>query len=358
MSAPPAVGLQRAPERILVVRLGALGDVVRTLPAMRLLRRTWPKAAMAWAVEEGASPLLLSHPDLDKVFVLPRRELERDVRRSPLHSWSVLTSYVRRLRDFSAELAIDFQSSFKSGLLSWLSGARERVGFDAPQARELSHWFATTRAQLPRGREHRVERAAALAEAAGALPAPLVADLGLTPGELRAGHTLATQLRQSRPAVALAPWSSQRQAWKRYPLENWLIVARGLAERGATVIILGGPGEEDETAALCAAAGRSVVPSTPLAVRDLASLLAHVDLFVGGDTGPMHLAWAVGTPVVAVYGPTDPLLNAPFGAGHTILAPPRPTARSDSDRFPGITPERILLAAARHLEAAAMGNTR
>ncbi len=346
------------PRRVLLVRLGALGDVVRTLGALRLIRRTWPDASIAWAVEESASPLLLAHPDLDNVFVLPRKELQRRARRAPWTGWSLVSSFVRRLREYRADLAIDFQGSFKSGLVMRLSGSTVRVGFAAPFSREFSHVFATVRADLPAGSEHRVLRAIRLAEAAGATPGPAEIDLVLTAAELDVGRQRVSQLAGSQPLVALAPWSSRRQAWKRYPAERWAEVARGVSARGARVAILGGPGEEKETAQLCAAAGPGVFPSGDLGVRELAAFIAACTLFVGGDTGPMHIAWAVGRPVVAIYGPTDPTLNAPFGVGHTVLASAHPTGRHDSDPFPGITPERIVAAASPYLPQPVLENQR
>lgn len=358
MSTVSSYSATQSPSRVLIVRLGALGDVVRTLPALGLIRRTWPDASIAWAVEEPASPLLLSHPDLNQVFVLPRRELQRRVRRAPWTGWSLISSFVRRIRSFRPDLAIDFQGSFKSGLVLRLSGAGVRVGFDSPFSREASHLFATVRANLPAGSKHRVLRAARLAEAAGAMPGELVANLGLTPAELEAGRHLANQLSGELPLVALAPWSSRRQSWKRYPAERWAEVARGLCSRGVRVAILGGPGEEAETARLCAAAGPGVVASGALGVRELAAFIAACDLFVGGDTGPMHIAWAVNRPVIAIYGPTDPELNAPFGAGHTVLAAPQQTDRHDSDPFPSITPERIVAAASPYLSRPVLENQR
>jgi ADP-heptose:LPS heptosyltransferase len=293
---------------------------------------------------------LLSHPWLDRVFVLPRRELQSMASRRPWHAWGLVSSFISRLRGFAPTRAVDFQGSFKSGLVTRLSGASLRFGFDRRATREASHWFVNRRVALPEGAEHRVRRALALAAAAGGDSNDPQLELGLTTPERDTGRTLAGRLAADRrPLIALAPWSSRRQAWKRYPAERWIEVAAALASQGAAVVVLGGPGEESETASFCAAAGAGVVPSGPLGVRELSALLNACELFVGGDTGPMHIAWAVGCPVVAVFGPTDPRLNAPFGAGHTVLAPPHPTPRHDPDPFRGITPATIVAACSPYL---------
>ncbi len=329
------------PRSILVVRLGAVGDIVRTLPAVRLLRRTWPATPLAWAVETGPAQLLRGHPDIDRLILLDRGGLRRAVARAAPRAALIARDFVRELRAFAPELALDFQGALKSGLTSWLSGARVRLGFDRPFARESSHIFANRRVQLSTPRLHRVHRAAVLARSAGAEDAPLEADLALTPEERAAGRAEVARLAAPREAIALAPFSSARQPYKRYPASRWTEVARRLAGAGRAVLVLAGPGEEEAARRLCDEAGAGVVPVTAPPLRLLAAMLEECELFVGGDTGPMHLAWASGIPVVAVFGPTDPALNAPFGPGHCVLAPPRPSDRSAADPFPGITAELV-----------------
>ncbi|RMF72842.1 MAG: lipopolysaccharide heptosyltransferase family protein [Acidobacteria bacterium] len=345
-STPPP---ERDPRRILVVRLGAVGDIVRTLPAVRRIRRRWPGARIAWAVERGPHALIEGHPDLDRLIVLDRRALAAAARRLSPAALTVVRAFRGALRDFAPDVALDFQASFKSGLVAWLSGAPSRWGFAAPHAREGSHLFANRRVPLPEPRIHRVERALALAAAAGAANGPVEADLALREDERAAGAVHVRELAGARPAVAVAPLTSRRQAWKRYPLERWAEVCRGLAAAGCRPLAVGGPGEEPEIDALVRASGGAARPLGAIGLRELAAALAACKLLVAGDTGPMHLAWAVGTPVVAVYGPTDPVLNAPWGDGHVVLAPPRRTARHEADRFPGITPERIVEAACERL---------
>jgi ADP-heptose:LPS heptosyltransferase len=191
-----------------------------------------------------------------------------------------------------------------------------------------------------------------MAHAAGAEAGPLVADLALSAEDRRAAEAERARLAGDARLVAIAPFSSLRQAWKRYPAERWAAIAAGLAARGFAVGVVGGPAEQEEARALGTAAGAGVLPTAPLPLKPLAALLGRADLVISGDTGPMHLAWAAGAPVVAIYGPTDPVLNAPWGEGHAILAPARPTARDDADKFPGIGPDLVLEHAFARLAAA------
>lgn len=344
----PPYSESQGPHRLLVVRLGALGDIVRTLPAVRLLRRTWPAAQIAWAVEEGGFPLVAHHPDVDRAVLLPRRSLSggRGAGR-----WSAALAFLRELRSERPELALDFQGSLKSGLVSWLSGARVRAGFRRELVRERSHLFTNVRVPLDPPRVHRVERAAALARGVGAADRPLEIDLGLRGEELEEGRRRARELAAERRPVLVAPFSSRRQAWKRFPAERWCRVLEGLCSDGLRPVIVHGPGEEqDEARRMAGQCGG--VPCGPTSVRELAALIASGRLMISGDTGPMHLAWASGVPVVAIYGPTDPVLNAPFGEGHAVLAPDRPTPRGAAEPYPGITAERVLETARSLLPAA------
>ncbi|RMG42436.1 MAG: lipopolysaccharide heptosyltransferase family protein [Acidobacteria bacterium] len=336
--------------KILVSRLGALGDVVRTLPAVRLLRRTWPSARIGWVVEPPAAPLVAGHPDVDETIVFPRAEIAAAARRGPVAFCRAVRRVVSELRGFRPDLALDFQSSVKSGLCCLLSGAPSRVGFGRGADREASRLFATLRVPLEQPRINRVYRAVALARAAGALGGPLEIDLGLTEEELAEGRRRLDRLANGRRAVLIAPFSSRRQAWKRYPLRRWCEIARGLRDSGATPVVVAGPGEEDEARSLVARAGPGVALPLGLPLRALAALIAAGDLMIAGDTGPMHLAWAAGVPVIALFGPTDPVLNAPLGEGHVVLAPERPTERDAVDRFPSIDANRVLEHARRVLE--------
>lgn len=340
-----------APRRVLVVRLGAIGDVIRTLPAVRLVRRTWPGAEISWAVEEGAAPLLEGHPDLDRIVLLRRRSIEGGLARLSPAAWAALRSFLADLRAQRPDLSLDFQGSLKSGLVARLSGAPVRVGFVRSLVRERSHLFANVRVDLPEPRIPRWERAATLARAAGAADGPLEIDLGLSEAERAGARDLASRLAGSHAPIFVAPFSSRRQAWKRYPMVHWRRIVEGIASPETPVVVVHGPGDEEREARDLVQEIDQAVPCGPLSIRALAALISTGRLMIAGDTGPMHMAWAVGVPVVALYGPTDPVLNAPLGDGHALVAPPRQASRTAEDRFEGVEPAVVLERARGLLQA-------
>ena len=321
---PPLMSRAPAPlrptDRVLIIRLGAVGDVVRTLPALRMLRASFPGARLSWIVEDLAHALLEGHPDLDEVIRLPRRDL-RDAARRPWRLPRLAAALARDLRGRRFDAVLDFQGSLKSALVARLSGAPRRIGFGFGHGREMSFLLLTERLSPRRRRLNRVERNLLLAEAVGAAAEVVTLVLPEAPGEGERAQAILRDLRpDGAPIVLLSPGASRRQAYKKWPAERYGRLAALLrSDPGAAPLVAWGPGEEDLARRVAQASGgaAAVLPATGL--RLLAAILRRSDLFVGADTGPMHLAWAVGCPVVALFGPTDPALNAPFGPGHSVL---------------------------------------
>lgn len=312
----------RPQDRVVVVRLGAVGDVIRALPAVHRLRLAFPRAHFAWIVEDLAAPLLRGHPDLDDVVVLSRREL-REARRRPALLLALATALRRRLAGERYDVAIDLQASFKSAIVTLLTGARRRVGFAPTHSREGSFLFAGEWARPSSPHLNRVDRNLEMAALLGALVGPVTAAFREQKDEAQEAERILAGLGSTRGApIVLCPGSSRRQDYKRWPAAAWSRLALRLADAGRTPVIVWGPGEEELAATIERQSdGRARrAPATSLPV--LAALLRRSALFVGADTGPMHLAWAVGCRVVALFGPTDPRLNAPFGAGHMVLVAP------------------------------------
>jgi heptosyltransferase-1 len=312
---------------ILLVRLGAIGDVVRALPALDLLRREHPEVPVDWLVEETSAPLLEGHPQLRRRIVFPRREVARRASRLRLASASALLSATgRALQDGGYGAVVDLQGSFKSAWLARLSRCPLRIGLASGHGREASHLLYTRTVDPGPGRMSRVERnfrlLAPLGVApSGDAPAPR-ALLPLTePDRAWAAGVLAS-LAPGSPRVLLYPGTSQRQAYKRWPAARYGWLAARLGDDGAAVLVAGGPGEEEIVRSACEATSRPPARVPPSSLRQLAAVLEGIDLFVGGDTGPMHLAWAAGTRVLGLFGATDPVVNAPYdprGLGHRVL---------------------------------------
>lgn len=302
------------PSRILLVRTGALGDVVHSLPAVAALRRGLPEARLAWLVEERHAPLLEDLPGLDAV--LPVR---LDAwRRRPLHpgTWSQVAGAARRLRRFRPEVAIDLMGNHKAGVLAVLSGAPVRIGFARRFRREPSSAVWINRPVVPEGR-HAVDRALSLVAAVGGAPEP--PDFG-------AGALLARAPQVARELLAAdpGPWVliHPGAGWgnKRYPAHWWGEVAGELGRvHGIEVRVASGPGEAGLGEAVERASGGRAAHLHAPSLYFLAAVLRRARLVLAGDTGPLHLAHALGAPVLAVMGPTDPAVTGPFRAPERAL---------------------------------------
>ncbi len=314
--------------RILIIKPSSLGDVVHTLPVLRALRRRYPAAEIVWLIKSAWAPLVAGHPDLDGVIAEPFTP----------GGW---LRAARAARAGRYDIALDLQGLLRSGMLARASGAPIRIGLS--DSREGSRWFYTHRVDVsPDG--HAIDRYLA---AAAYLDAPVeTPEFVFPPGgegavvEFLRRHGLS----QKRPLVAIAPLA--RWATKRWPSERFARVAKALRDRlGAGLVLIGGP---EERAELRRVAGRiegangdgGPAIAAKLGLRYLPALLRGVDLLITNDSGPMHVAAAVGTPVVAVFGPTDPKRTGPYGDRNRVLRADIPCSPCLSRRCGN--PERLL----------------
>jgi ADP-heptose:LPS heptosyltransferase len=349
-------------ERILVIRLGAVGDVVRTLPAASALRAAYPRAKLAWLVEPASASVLAGQGWLDDVIVFPRSALRAALRGGRAgRLWRETAGFVRRLRAERFDLVVDFHAILKSGVLSLLSGAKRRVSYARPFAREGAAWFATERAQLAPPRQSRFDRNEALVRFL-AIDAKLPARPLAVPEPALAG--IAAALGPGPAPVVIHPGTSDATPYKRWTPAGYGAVARALAGEGVPCLVSSGPAASDREmaeAVLREAAGAArPAPPTPT-LLDLAALFAHARLYLGADSGPMHVAALVGTPVVQLLGPTDPVENAPYPGTPSrtlrIQIACNPCKRGcDAATCMRSIPERAVLAAVRELLAGGGGH--
>ncbi len=302
-----------AADRILVIRLGAVGDVVRTLPAVSMLRRAAPDAHITWLVEPGAQSAVEGQPWIDEVLAFPRPDLRRALGEFRLgRIAALLRGVAQRLRQPGFDLVIDFHAILKSALLARLSGAAMRASYAPPFAREGSAWAATHRARLSHPHTSRFARNEALVRFLG-VTAPAAERPFVVPPPARAwaGTALDALLGGARFAL-LHPGTSAHTPHKRWPIERYAALARRLS---VASIVTYGPkaGERDAARELVeSAAGRAHLAPPTGSLAELAALMEASELYVGADTGPLHIASLVGTPVLQLLGPTDPVENAPY----------------------------------------------
>ena|SRR6185437_10131551 len=293
-----------AEKRFLVVRMSALGDIVHTLPAVHALRESFPAARIDWLVDEKWAPILAGNRDISNVITMNRG------------SWRNVIGIIAQLRRARYDVAIDFQSLYRSAMIGWLSGASKRIGFDAQYSRERGASFFYTRHVRPR-HAHKIEHNLELVESLGAQAEKIVFPLA---DDAQAAEEVRSILCANgvEEYFVLSPgggWTS-----KRWPAERWGELARAVAQRyGWTSVVSFGPGEEGLAEAVLRGAGSPGPFVQRFNLKQLVPLLRRAKLLIAGDTGPLHVAAALGTPVIGLYGPTDPARNGPFSAVGAVV---------------------------------------
>jgi lipopolysaccharide heptosyltransferase II len=299
--------------RVVIVLPGALGDVVRALPLLGRLRRARPDAWLAWVVEPPSAPLLRGHPWLDDVLLFDR---PRGVR--------AVVPLLRRVRAAGFDVALDLGRSIKSALIARASGAPDRLGFAPADGREGS-WLFATRHIPPQGEARsKLEQFFAFGDALGLPPAPVAFGLEPTPEERREADSFVAGL--GAPLVAACVGSScPSRRWFPEPTAATLRALR--ARFGARAVLLGTEADRGFAAAVVAHAGEGVRDLTGrTTLRQLMAVLARARLAFGPDSGALHLAAALGTPAVSLWGATSPLRSAPLGSEALVLAGEAPCA--------------------------------
>lgn len=334
-------------ERLLIVRLSAMGDVIHTLPAVHALRQAFPQAYIGWLIEERWAELLSApgSPRRDPRSTL--RPLVDEVHTVKLKSWGKSLFSVPTLqriatlrndvRDAGYDVAVDLQGAIRSALLARWSGAS--VVYGTAEAREspASLWY--TRKVIASGRhvvEQNVSVAAALVEGGRKLfPAQIADDI---PHDPQAEERINQRLTEH--GIAEFAILNPGAGWgaKMWPAERYGQVAKELAKDGLLSLINCGPREE-ELAAAVEASSAGTARRIGCSISELIALTRRARLFIGGDTGPMHLAAALKIPVVAIFGPTNPARNGPFGTRAIVLR----SAISQTDHTRHREPEQGLL---------------
>ncbi len=363
MSSPPTVtepagaGIQR----LLIVRLGSMGDIIHTLPAVTALRRTLPDATIGWIVEERWAELLCTLPTPRSGRRSPQRPLVDRIHtvntmrwRSALFSnntWEQMAAGLSELRAVRYDVAADFQGAARSALLARWSGAPVIYGVRQPRENIASMFY--TRQVSVQG-THIVEQNFSLAEAISgtALPMTQVEFPHDSAADREADQRLHDHGIQRFAIVNPgAGWGA-----KQWPAERYGYVAKRMfEEEGLKSLINFGPGEQDLVRA-AEAASAGAAEGIACSLTQLIALTRRASLFIGGDTGPMHLAAALRVPVVALFGPTNPARNGPFGTRSIVLRSlSSPTTHSRSPRPDAglleITSDEVIAAARKLLRS-------
>jgi heptosyltransferase I len=307
VSAPLITSHEYRPRRIVIIKPSALGDIIHALPVLSALRGRFPDAHIAWVVNRTYQGLLQGHPDLNAVLPFDRGLAKRDAIHAAMSYWE----FFRLLRREKFDLAIDLQGLFRSSLMMLATGARRRVGLSS--GREGSQWCYTDTvpgAEL-RGM-HAVDRYWLMAQAFGAGDLPRRFTIPIS----EAAHAWAEQMLCNCPRPWVAVGVGARWMTKRWPAEHYATLLRKAQDRfEGTAIFVGGP---DESEAARQVARRLRAHTLELTGRtslpQLSAVLSRADVMIANDTGPLHLAAALGRPVVAPYTCTRVKLTGPYNA--------------------------------------------
>ena len=339
-------------QRLLVIRLSSIGDIVHALPAVAALGDSFPQIEIHWLIEKRYAPLLAGNPYVHRI--LPLDTLSWRVGLPPLPVLEEMRRTLIGLRGNAYQTAVDFQGLWKSALLALLAGAKERVGLAGPWIREPSAAVLYTQRISAAGRKHVVEESLALVEHLGArvggwqFPLPRNADDDRYIDDQLSRY-------ESPEFIIINPGGGWKS--KRWAPENYARLLRHLEGRlGHKFLLTGSSGESELIAAIIESAGAKRAFYFPSSVVQFIALARRARLFLGGDTGPMHLAAAVGTPLVAIHGPTDPARNGPFNAADIALynhAPVNHSRRNPNAAYiEGISVERVAAAMEERLTRA------
>ncbi|HEV3214560.1 MAG TPA: glycosyltransferase family 9 protein [Vicinamibacterales bacterium] len=292
--------------KVLIVRLGALGDLVHTLPAAAAIRREFPRARIDWLVDERHRELL------DLVPIIDRRLAIRT------SSAASLVDAIRELRRTHYDVALDFQGLLKSAVLARSSGATRVIGFPVPLLRErTASVFYTETAGVDAA--HIIKKNVSLLRAVGIQHSAIEFPIEIRKPEIADAARNRLGIGERDPFAIINPgaaWPNKRWAPVYFAEVAVLLKKR----RGLSSIVLWGPGEERLAQDVVDASQGAAAVSPPTTLAELVSLAKAAVVMVSGDTGPMHVAGAVGTPLIGIYGPTSPERNGPWASRDLIVS--------------------------------------
>lgn len=339
--------------RVLIVKVSALGDIVHALPVLDYLHQVTPGIEIDWIVEEGNREVLEGHPLISEVHVVKTRTWRKAL--LSRQTWREMSLVRRKLQDARYDIVFDLQGNFKSGLITWLSGCGRRYGFDRVDVREpLNLLFTNNHVPLRRQDYHvssRALRVVSVPFGRDYAAMTLSTDIHTSPEDDASAEALFATLSDGLIFVFHLGTTWETKLWHE---QGWIELGhRTLARFPDSTILFSWGNEREREAAerVMTGIGRGARILPKLALKGLIAILKRADLVVGGDTGPVHIAAAVGTPTVSFYRVTDPKRNGPRGEGHIHVQSSflcRGCLRKDCDRDracrESIRPEAIMLA--------------
>lgn len=301
---------------ILIVKLSAIGDVIHTLPSLAALRKLYPDAHITWVVEEAAADIIKNHPCLDRVLVSRRKSWLENFRNGKIRrSLREIRTFFQELRQQPYDLVIDFHGLFKSALIALLSGGKRKLGYDSLQ--ELSGLFYNEK--IPEDmNKHAVDRYLDFPRYLGAsLDRPEFSLPANNAAETMIQSVLEKHHLENKKFIAVNPvayWET-----KLWDYGKFALLADAIKTKLNVDVIFTGSEKRSIEKIIALMKSEAVNLGGKTSLPELAYLYKKAQLVITTDSGPMHLAAAVRTPVIALFGPTDPQRTGPYGKDHTII---------------------------------------
>jgi len=343
---------------ILIVKLSAIGDVIHTLPSLAALRRLYPDAHITWVVEEAAADLVLGHPDLDRVLIFRRKRWIEDIKNGQYRSaWQGFQAFRSALQSRPYDLVIDFHGLLKSSVVVFLSKGKRKLGYDSWQ--ELSGLFLTEK--IPEDmNKHAVDRYLDFPRYLGAKIDQAEFVLPVTPEtESRVSALMQRLHLQKKKFIAISPvalWDT-----KLWNDTKFATLADDIQRSLGIPVVFTGHDRATLEKITAQMKTEAVNLGGQTSLTELACLYQNALLVITTDSGPMHLAAATRTPVVALFGPTDPQRTGPYGPHHTVITaklecqPCFKKKCTTTQCMQDIQPEQILAAAAEMIQKISQG---
>jgi lipopolysaccharide heptosyltransferase I len=306
--------------KILVIRLSAIGDVVNTMPSVSLLKQCLPDAKLTWLVEDKAKDIPAMHKYINSCIIFRKQYLLK-LLKNPFALPEILhylLNHITNIRRQNFHLAFDFQGNLKSGLHLLLCGARTKIGFDKNATREFAHIFSNVKVAVPQFTINRVEKYATLLKVFDVqfnhadynikIPESAIANAGKFLSE-----------NSIKEFIIIHPGVSKRGHLKMWMPERYAKLIDRINQTRLKTVLTYTDGEEGLIKNIKSMCNTNPVIVPKMSLQEFAGLVKFARAFVGSDTGPLHLANAVGTPCVGLYGPKDPAVYAPYGKNHKVI---------------------------------------
>ncbi len=312
------------PKNILIIRLSAIGDVINVLPALRRLRTQYPDSKITWLVEDRASEILRGHPDVDEVIIYPRNKWQRGILKvnKSLKVISESLSFYKQLRKNHYDLVIDFQGNLKSAVMNLITGSGNRLGFGNGYCKEFNY-LSTQHHSYPAGKKiHRIEKNLSLLKELDIETKFLRPALPVTKNDKEyISNFINKNADPSLPIIIIHPGTSKFGSFKQWSSQNYTLLADKILDKyKANVILTWGPGEFDTVKEIVRNMKHNALPACETkSIKQLTELIKCATLFIGGDTGPLHIASIMGIPIVGIYGPKDPAIYGPYDGKAIVI---------------------------------------